>query len=42
MENMQSTIRLYEAYFHRSLDQQAANRFVEDTWKKLKLPLIQE
>ena len=30
--------RLYEAYFRRTLDQVAANRFVEDTWRKLKLP----
>jgi hypothetical protein len=34
--------RLYEAYFRRSLDQAAANRFVEDTWRKLKLPLLEE
>ncbi len=34
--------RLYEAYFRRRLDQTAANRFVEDTWRKLKLPPLQE
>jgi len=34
--------RLYEAFFRRSLDQVAANRFVEDTWRKLKLPPVQE
>jgi len=34
--------RLYEAYFRRTLDQTSANRFVEDTWRKLKLPDIQE
>jgi methylase of polypeptide subunit release factors len=33
--------RLYEAYFRRTLDQTAANRFVEDTWRKLKLPLVE-
>jgi len=35
-------LRLYEAYFRRTLDQTAANRFVEETWRKLKLPIIQE
>ena len=34
--------RLYEAYFRRSLDQTAANRFVEETWRKLKLPAMIE
>jgi type I restriction enzyme M protein len=34
--------RLYEAHFRRTLDQNAANRFVEDTWRRFKLPLIQE
>jgi hypothetical protein len=34
--------RLYEAYFRRSIDQAAANHFVEDTWRKLKLHSIQE
>jgi hypothetical protein len=33
--------RLYETHFRRSLDQIAANRFVEDTWRKLKLPPIE-
>jgi hypothetical protein len=32
---------LYEAYFRRTLDQMAANRFVEDAWRKLKLPSIE-
>lgn len=30
--------RLYESYFRRTLDQAAANRFVEETWRKLHLP----
>jgi type I restriction enzyme M protein len=34
-------LRLYEAHFHRTLDQAAANRFVEDTWRKLKLPPLE-
>jgi len=34
-------LRLYETHFRRSLDQIAANRFVEDTWRKLKLPPIE-
>jgi type I restriction enzyme M protein len=34
-------LRLYEAHFHRTLDQVAANRFVEDTWRKLKLPPLE-
>jgi len=33
--------RLYEAHFRRSLDQTAANRFVEETWRKLKLPTVE-
>ncbi len=33
--------RLYEDYFRRTLDQVAANRFVEDTWRKLKLPALE-
>jgi methylase of polypeptide subunit release factors len=34
--------RLYEAYFRRTLDQAAANRFVDETWRMFKLPIIQE
>lgn len=33
--------RLYVTHFRRSLDQIAANRFVEDTWRKLKLPPLE-
>jgi hypothetical protein len=33
--------RLYEAHFRRSLDQQAASRFVDETWRKFKLPVIE-
>jgi hypothetical protein len=34
--------RLYEAFFRQTLDQVAANRFVDDTWRKLKLPMVEE
>lgn len=34
--------RLFEAYFHRTLDQAAASRFVGDTWRKMNLPLLEE
>ena len=33
--------RLYESHYRRTLDQAAANRFVEDTWRKLKLPAVE-
>lgn len=34
--------QLYEAYFRRTLDQSAANRFVEETWRKLNLPVLEK
>jgi hypothetical protein len=34
--------RLHKAYFNRTLDQSAAERFVAETWRKLDLPEIEE
>jgi methylase of polypeptide subunit release factors len=34
--------RLYESYFRRTLDQAAANRFVEELWRRLHLPELNE
>jgi hypothetical protein len=34
--------RLYVSYFRRALDQSAANRFVDETWRRYNLPDIQE
>ncbi len=34
--------RLHHAYFTRTLDQNAAARFVTDTWRKLNLPLLED
>lgn len=34
--------RLYDAFFTRTLDQAAAERFVQETWRKFNLPQVEE